>query len=133
MEKAHLGKNYREETANKMGQKYWLNFCERHAREIESKKAVRYDSKRDDLCTLENFERMHDNVYDTMVKAGVTRVLDEWIYQDRQGNIVLEDDPERYGQKTKHVLTHPERVLLLMRLVQTQAKIKMDTLEEESW
>jgi hypothetical protein len=74
--KARLGKNYREETATKMGQKYWLNFCKRHVREIESTKAVRYDSKRDDWCTLENFEQMYNDVYDMMFKASVAKELD---------------------------------------------------------
>jgi hypothetical protein len=39
------------------------------------------------------FKRMFDGIYDTMAKAGVAKELDKWIYQDRQGNIVLEDDP----------------------------------------
>jgi hypothetical protein len=34
----HTGENFREETATKVGQKYWINFCKGHAREIESKK-----------------------------------------------------------------------------------------------
>jgi hypothetical protein len=51
----HLKKNYREETAATLGWRYWQNVCKRHAREIESKKDVRYDSKHDDWCTLSIF------------------------------------------------------------------------------
>jgi hypothetical protein len=32
---------------------------------------------------------------------------------NRKGNIVSEDDATRYGQETKHVLTHPERMLFV--------------------
>jgi hypothetical protein len=56
---------------------------------------------------------MYDDVYAMMAKAGVTKELDEWVHQDRQGNSAIEDDPKRYGWKTKHVLTHPERVLFI--------------------
>jgi hypothetical protein len=34
---------------------------------------------------------MYDNVYDIMVKAGVANKLDELVYQNRQGKMVLED------------------------------------------
>jgi hypothetical protein len=100
--KKHLGKNYREETAAVLGHKYWNIFCKQNAREIESKKAVRYDSKCDDWCTLSNFERIYDDVYAMMMKCVVAKGLDEWVHQDREGNIVLEDDPKRDGRKTKH-------------------------------
>jgi hypothetical protein len=74
----HLGKNYNEEAAGQLGQKYWRNFCAHYEREIESKKAVQYESKRDDWCTVYNFESMHDDIYDTMAKAGVAKELDDW-------------------------------------------------------
>jgi hypothetical protein len=54
---------------------------------------------------------MYDDIYDIMVKAGVAKELDDWEHQDREGNIVSEDNPKRFGRATKHVLTHPERVL----------------------
>jgi hypothetical protein len=90
------------------GHKYWRNFCARHEQEIESKKAVRYDSKCDDWYTVSNFERMYDDIYDTMAKAGVPKELNVWEHQDREWNAVSEDYPKRFGRATKHVLTHPE-------------------------
>jgi hypothetical protein len=56
---------------------------------------------------------MYDDIYDAMKKGGVAKELDDWVYQYREGHIVSEDDATRYGQKTKHVLTHPERVLFV--------------------
>jgi hypothetical protein len=49
---------------------------------------VRYDLNRGDWCTLSNFERMYEDVYAKMVKYGVAKELDEWVHQDREGNIV---------------------------------------------
>jgi hypothetical protein len=56
---------------------------------------------------------MYDAIYTTIAKAGVVKELDDWVYQDREGNIVSEDDPQRFGRATKHVLTHPGRVLFV--------------------
>jgi hypothetical protein len=39
------------------------------------KKAVRFDSKRDDWCRLENFEDFYNIVYEKLVDAGITGVL----------------------------------------------------------
>jgi hypothetical protein len=82
----HPSKNFREDKATTLGQKYWRNLCRRHSREIESKKAVRYDSKRDDWCTLLNFKRMHDDIYAAMVRGGVAKELDYLVYHDRERN-----------------------------------------------
>jgi hypothetical protein len=67
----HLGKSFREKSAAILGQKDWGEICKGHSREIKSKKAVRYDSKREDWCTLPDFERMYDGMYDAMTKWGV--------------------------------------------------------------
>jgi hypothetical protein len=37
-----------DDTLGTLGQCYWQNFCRRNASIITSKKAVRFDSKRDD-------------------------------------------------------------------------------------
>jgi hypothetical protein len=56
---------------------------------------------------------MYDDIYDGMTKVGVAKEFEDWVYQDIEGNVVSEDDATRYGQNTKHVLTHPERVLFV--------------------
>jgi hypothetical protein len=48
-----------------------------------------------------------------MGRGGVAKELYDWVYQNREGNIVSEDDEARYGHKTKHVLTHPECMLFV--------------------
>jgi hypothetical protein len=56
---------------------------------------------------------MYHDIYDAMGKVGLKKELYHWVYQDREGNIVSEDDPKRFGRATTHVLTHPERVLFV--------------------
>jgi hypothetical protein len=93
----HLGKNYRDELAGTLGEKYWHTFCNCYHQESELKKSVMYDMKWDD----------YDGVYDIIVKCGVEKLFDDYAFQDRKGNIVLEDNPKIFGRKTKHILIHP--------------------------
>jgi hypothetical protein len=51
-----MGVNLDETNALILGNNYWENFCRRYATEIERKKAVIFDSNRDDWCTKEFFE-----------------------------------------------------------------------------
>jgi hypothetical protein len=37
---------------------------------------------------------MYNAIYTAMVRGGVAKEIDECVYQDREGNIVLEDDPK---------------------------------------
>jgi len=61
---------------HKLGIKYWQNFKKRHP-EINTKRAVKFDSKRDDWCTFDNFEKMYQGVYAAMVKSNVAIKLPE--------------------------------------------------------
>jgi hypothetical protein len=74
---------------------------------------MKFDSKRDDWCTKDNFARMYDDICKTMVEAGVTVELPEPVYLDKEGNTVLEDNPVRYRCKTKFKLTNLEKVIFI--------------------
>jgi hypothetical protein len=52
--------------------------------------------------TSENFANMYENVYDTMVEAGIAKVVDDAIQQA--------------GLPTKYKLTRPDFSYSLMRL-----------------
>jgi hypothetical protein len=108
-----MGVDFQKNTAATLGKKYWENFCPWNAIEIERKKAVESDSKRDAWCTKDNFATMYDEKYKTMVWAGVAEEVPEAVFQDRKGNTVLEHNPTRYDRKTKFKLTHPERVIFV--------------------
>ncbi len=93
----------------KLGAHYWVNFKKRHP-EINSKRAVHFDSKRDDWCTIENFEKMYKGVYAAMVDAKVAIQLEEEVFVKPDGTIT-EKEEESVGRKTKFLLTRPEYCL----------------------
>jgi hypothetical protein len=69
--KNNFKKGPNDDTFGTLGQTYWQNFCRRNDDVITSKKAVRFDSKRDEWCRLENFADMYDGVYQRLIEAGV--------------------------------------------------------------
>ena len=104
--KANLPGSFDDEKAQYLGPKYWKNFKKRHP-ELKQRKAVRFDSNREDWCTVENFQKMYDHVYPAMVTSGIAIELEEEKMVTLQGTIT--DDPtESYGRKTKYFLTRPE-------------------------
>ena len=99
----------RGDNEGKLGSHYWVNFKKRHP-EINSKRAVRFDSKRDDWCTMENFEKMYRGVYAALVNANVAIELEEEVFIKLDGTIT-EKEEESVGRKTRFVLTRPEYCL----------------------
>jgi hypothetical protein len=67
---------------------------------------VRFDSKRDDWCRLENFKNMYNSVYEKLANAGIAEVLHDEVWLDIHENIVHTEE-EAYGRKTKYLLKHP--------------------------
>jgi hypothetical protein len=55
----------------------------------KKKNAVRFDSKRDDWCRLDNFEDMYEDVYERLCEAGIAEKLDEALWRDKDKNIVV--------------------------------------------
>jgi hypothetical protein len=47
-----------------IGTWYWQNFCRRYRNLISAKKAVRFDSKRDDWYRLDNFEDLYERLWE---------------------------------------------------------------------
>jgi hypothetical protein len=73
---------------------------------------VGFDSKRDNWCRLDNFQDMYDCVYEKLVEAGIADKLygEKWL--DKHGNII-DNEADAYGQKTKYLLKHPEKLLFV--------------------
>jgi hypothetical protein len=110
--KANLKNGPDDDSFGSLGVRYWKNFCRRNADLISAKKAVRFDSKRDDWCRLDNFEDMYDDVYERLWEAGIAEKLDEAVWRDKDNNIV-ETQAEAYGRKTKYSLLHPEYLVMV--------------------
>jgi Fe-S-cluster formation regulator IscX/YfhJ len=95
-----------------LGTRYWQNFCRHNAAVISAKKAVRFDSKRDEWCHLDNFEDMYDDVYETLCEAGIAEKLDEAAWRDKDNNIVG-TQAEAYGRNTQYSLLNPEYLVMV--------------------
>jgi hypothetical protein len=97
-----------------IGKSWWTKFLKCHPG-LKTKKAVRFDSQRDDWCSVENFEAMYKEVYESMVSSGVAVKFDKEKFLDAEGNIV-HSEAEAFGRKTKDLLTRPNMCSLWMRL-----------------
>jgi hypothetical protein len=94
-----------------LGTAYWRNFKKRHP-ELKTKRAVRFDSKREDWCNFDNFRAMYAGVYAAMVQSRVAIELEEEVMVRLDGTITL-DEKEKAGRKTKYILTRPEFVFFV--------------------
>jgi len=94
-----------------LGAAYWRNFKKRHP-ELKTKRAVRFDSKREDWCNYDNFKKMYDCVYAAMVNGRVAIQLEEEVMVRSDGTITSEEK-EMVGRPTKFLLTRPEFVFFV--------------------
>jgi hypothetical protein len=100
-----------ESSGNIVGQKYWRNFLARNPI-LKTKKCVRFDSLREDWCTLENFEAMYEDVYSRMVECGAALKLPDAVWVNKEGAIVQTKD-EAWGRQTNYLLTRPDYVIFV--------------------
>jgi hypothetical protein len=94
-----------------LGHHYWRNFLHRH-KLLVTKKAVRFDSQREDWCTYQNFQMMYENVYASMKNSGIAMELERPVWFNAQGSIT-QDESEAIGRKTKYLLSHPRYLLFV--------------------
>ena len=109
-----------------LGKGYWAGFMKQNKHLVKARKGVKFDSKRADLCTHQNFQRMYEEVYGAMVLGGIASKLDTPVWFDKHGNIVEQD--------TAHLAWHPSTTYrnpisfcLLTKREAIQAKQRMAT------
>ena len=90
----------------KVGQGWYQGFAARHP-VLVAKTVVKFGTKRSEWVTVDNFIFMYDQTYLEFVKARIVLEMDEETYLDNKGNIVLEYDKKRLGNKTRYELQHP--------------------------
>ncbi len=73
------------------------NFIKHHP-ELKTTKAVKFDAKRDDWDTYNNFVAMYDGVYAAMVKSGVAIELPNKVMVTLVG-MITDNEAEMYGRK----------------------------------
>ena len=91
-----------------LGKKWYYSFLKRYKHKIRRGRCKIQDVNRKSWCTYDHFEAMYADVYETMVKAGVDSRLDEAVWLNKDGYIVADDDPAKFGRKTKYMMEHPE-------------------------
>ena len=74
--------------------------------ECQAKKGVKFDSKRADWCTYQNFEAMYADIYKEMVMGKIAEELEQEVWFDKEGGVV-ETEEEAFGLQTKYKLTRP--------------------------
>ena len=100
---------------------YWQGFMGWFP-DLKEKNVVRFDEKRSDFCTEQNFQQMYCSVYEQLVKSGVTIDLGKEKWLDKDGNVCAESDgDEKQGIEW---LTQSD-LSSLMRLVATRCKRMM--------
>jgi len=105
-------RNNSEEKPMVLGKGYRAGFMKRNSHLIKAKKGVKFDSKRADWCTYQNFQLMYDEVYEAMVAAGIASKFDDPAWFDKLGNIV-EDEENCFGLKSKYYLLRPDKLLFV--------------------
>ena len=71
-----------------LGSGYWNGFMRRHSHIIRSKRSVKFEAKRAEWCTYENFSDMYNHIYDAMVAKGIASKVDTNVFLNKEGSIV---------------------------------------------
>jgi hypothetical protein len=72
---------------------------------IRSKKAVKFDTKRAEWCTYLNMEEMYNEVYASLVGAGLAVKHDEPVWRNEAGDVTSETNA--VGCESQFELIHP--------------------------
>ena len=101
---------YRSNKNPKLGMGYWRGFMKRNKDLVTAKHGVKFESKRADWCTYNNFEAMYEQVYKEMVAEGIAVEFPNKEWLNKEGVVVLEEK-DALGLQTKYNLICPDRLL----------------------
>ena len=62
---------YQSNKIPKLGMGYWRGFMKRSRELVTAKRGVKFESKRADWCSYDNFKAMNEQVYKEMVAGGI--------------------------------------------------------------
>ena len=103
---------YRSNKNPKLGMGYWRGFMKRNKDLVTAKHGVKFESKRADWCTYNNFEAMYEQVYKEMVAGGIAVEFPNKEWLNKEGVVVLEEK-DALGLQTKYNLIRPDRLLFV--------------------
>jgi hypothetical protein len=91
--------------------KWYQGLWKRHGHLLERKEGHKVSKDRAKWSIYHNFSQMYDNIYDTMVEAGVDKKLDEPIWVNNNG--IETDEKDAFGRMAAHALCHPDYVVFV--------------------
>jgi hypothetical protein len=97
---------------SKLGTGYWRGFMKRNRHLIRSKRGVKFEAKRAEWCTYDNFLQMYEEVYKQMVECGVASKVSTKVHVDKSGSIV-ESESDGFGLPTQYLMHRPDKVLFV--------------------
>ena len=101
------------ETTMLLGTGYWNRFMRRHRHVIRSKPSVKFEVKRAEWCTYENFSEMYAHIYEAMVEHGIALKCNTKVKLDKAGEIVVEHSDEAFGLATHYLLQRPDKLIFV--------------------
>lgn len=97
-----------DEDANLLGSRWFQGFRKRNEGIFSDQVGRKYERNRHEHVTYQAFERQFSLIESGLTESGNARMLDQPQHQDREGNVVSED--EAFGYPVTLEFIHPENV-----------------------
>jgi hypothetical protein len=80
---------------------------------IRSKRGVKFEAKRVERCTYNNFLQMYEEVYTQMVACGIASKVATKVHVNKSGNVFVELEADGYGLPTQYLMHRRDKVLFV--------------------
>ncbi len=96
-----------------LGLGYWNGLMKRHREVIRSKRSVKFEAKRAEWCTYDNFSSMYDEIYKQMANRGIACNKVNWkLLLSKDGEIV-EHGHKAFRLPTEYIMQCPDKLLFV--------------------
>ena len=93
-----------------LGHGYWNGFMKRHREVIRSKRSIKFEAKRAEWCTYNNFRTMYDEIYEQMANRGIACKVNQKLLLRKDGETV-EHWHKAFGLATEYMMQRPYKLL----------------------
>ena len=83
-----------------LGPGYWRGFMQRNGHIVKANRRVKFDVKRSEWCTVQNFQQMYEDVYEELSKTVIATKLGQPAWFNQEGSIVQLEE-EAFGLKSQ--------------------------------
>ncbi len=88
---------------------YWRGFASRYGHIITGKKGVKFDHKRAEWSTFQNFNDMYNSIYEQISHGGIANEREMAVKLNQEGKVVERPD-EALGLETKYKIVCPDKL-----------------------